>query len=66
MVISVIRIDGPQGAETAGTTPGSLKLHLAGDAAAEIRFAASVRPGSTLLVTLRSGESTSQGVLRFN
>lgn len=66
VAVSVTRIEGPQGAETAVTTPGSLKLQLRGDAVAGIRFAGPAPAGSTLLVTLRASGAVSKGVVRLN
>jgi hypothetical protein len=63
--VSVTRIDGPQGAERPGTTPGSLKLQLRGDAVIGIEFAVSAPAGSTLLATLRSSGASSKAALRL-
>jgi len=65
VAVSVARIDGPQGAERAGTTPGSIQLHLNGDEVVGIHFAAPAPAGSTLLVTLRSGDASSRRVLHL-
>lgn len=63
--ISVTQVEGPQGAGTAGATPGSLKLELSGDQVATIHFGSPVSAGSTLRLTLRAAGATSEGMLRF-
>jgi hypothetical protein len=65
VAVSVTRIDGPQGAEKSGTTPGFIQIQLQGDEVIGIRFAAPAPAGSTLLVTLRSGATSSRGVLHL-
>ena len=66
VAVSVARIDGPQGSERPETTPGSLKLHMRGDAVTGVRFAGPAPAGSTLLVTMRAEGSSTKGVLRLN
>ena len=65
VAVSVTRIDGPQGAERTGTTPGSIQLQLNGDEVIGIHFAAPAPAGSILLMTLRSGGASSRGVLHL-
>lgn len=66
VAVSVTRIDGPQGPEPAGTTPGILKRSLSGDEVAGIHFAAPAPAGTTLLVTLRSAEAFTKRVVRLH
>ncbi|MGH3054014.1 MAG: anti-sigma factor family protein [Gaiellaceae bacterium] len=65
VAVSVTRIDGPQGAGKAGTTPGSLKFELRGDAQTDIHFAPAPA-GSTVQVILRAGDASSRGTLHLN